>query len=773
MRLHYTPALVLLLSSLSVATADVIGGGVFYDVGKQSYSNDTESPYPDGLSSDSGLCWAVTGSNMVQYWQDTHTVTNGTPNGYVDGYKDSTINPFGTRYLEVYETALSNLTSPNGGDVSNFLDWWYVGTDSDNRFTEDGDGDVDGDGDEDGGYYKTIYPDNTTASQSEGADSWSVAEEGNATNVANFIKTHAGVNGGSVGLGLGGRANHAITCWGYETDADDNITALILTDSDDEYFGAFRMEVELQKNVVQEMYLEDENGVYQHLGSIPKGEKLVLSSDDELDYYGNGLNFIDTVTAITVETPQATSSAETTLPVGNTTIAVNTKLAENTEHTGSGITVGYGNEVVILTSEKNVSLSLTAGGDTPGTGLTVARGGMASLEGLNISGYTDGGMVLDGNAYLHGGDVYIMGNETTGANKAGGVTNHTYLEIKDGGNIAFFANKGTQGGAIHNAAGATVSIRGNETVSFQANAATEGNDIYNDVGGVVNIADNKLVQFTGYDDNTAAIVNKGELYLAAPEDGSIKFNNSSLDSSEGTVYIGRDSNGRSTQSTGEVQFIKTETGETTTLAASTVKDITRINEGGQYVVYTYPSVQEKDIVSAQLTNVDVSYDTIKGTSMADAAMSVVDIQTSAALTISDVTMDTSSSVTALTESVLTLDNVQITLTDANLIAATGDSPYTFDLTDMFTGNYKITSLYFDLSGVSTDLTGSDIVFDLGDAYVANQDKAKFYTVDENGTPQLEWASIQSSATAFAIPEPTSATLSLLALAGLAARRRRK
>ena len=98
----------------------------------------------------------------------------------------------------------------------------------------------------------------------------------------------------------------------------------------------------------------------------------------------------------------------------------------------------------------------------------------------------------------------------------------------------------------------------------------------------------------------------------------------------------------------------------------------------------------------------------------------------------------------------------------------------FDLTNVLTGNLTLTKLTFDLS--QTTLSGDDLAkltFDLSKAYAEQQQIMNIDFVLQGKTHDFVHAGSSVLFASNLIPEPTTGTLSLLALAGLAARRRRR
>lgn len=270
------------------ASADVIGNGVIYDVGKNHYAYNTTVP---GYVEDSMQCWAVAGSNVVQYWQDTYydmrdekfkaPDADDVPNGTTETSPYAP--PTGTRYLEVYETELSHMSGGNSsGESYNFFNWWMKG--ENNTFNLD----------DKEAYYSSAFANKESAGLAytglEYTTDWDVGPaiffegeeppiyvpegiEEMQVELSKFIVESFEKQGQAITINL--NYGHAITCWGYETNDDGIMTALILADGDDAQFGAFRATVSLEQTDVLDMAAYMGEGVY---GTY--GERLVLKTDD-------------------------------------------------------------------------------------------------------------------------------------------------------------------------------------------------------------------------------------------------------------------------------------------------------------------------------------------------------------------------------------------------------------------------------------------------------------------------------------------------------------
>lgn len=794
MKPHLTSILLALITIPSVACtayADVIGGGVFYDVGKYSFSSDSPRQMPEGatITSDEWYCWAAAASNTVQYWQDFYygnfdegkTVPNGIAESNV--YSD----PAGTTYISVYQEALKRGERDTPGNPEDFYAWWVKG------------GVVDGALGEKPAYYGTLFTDVETPTSTITGVEWGAGPS--LAQLTEFITNAFATEGQAVSLTISGTASHAISCWGYELDDNNQLSSLLLTCSDDKRFTVFRVDVQ-ERDCYSDMSGE---GVLMGFKN-----QVSLLTDEEAGYYGHDWSWI--TAACVLQTP-AKAKVDGDAPIlqksipENRVVRENTSLSENTAIKGNGVVVGDLDEagkaknVVVLTSTASLSLM---GSDTEtkneGTGLKIADGGTVSLKGLSVEKYADGGVDATGRLYLRDGDVTISNNANS--DNGGGINNTSYVEISKGGKIIFENNAATgEGGAISNVnpnpvpedidrlhylvrgeayySGwktpepnyTSVSIRGNNEVVFKGNSATAvdgGNDIYNGKSAVVNIADNGNVRFEGTN-NSVAVRNEGYLFMSAETGKSIDFVDSSL-LSVGDTAIGMDVSGRTTDAAGSVNFYDASMNKQLSLSSrhglGGVKDVFEDEESGVLFAtrdYTVPSL---------LSNVSVNVDEIVG--LGDGA-SVTDtlIQTNGPLAIKNLTMNASDAIISTGMDDVALDTVVFDLTGVEI----GEGNVV-DLTQMLTGNFTFSEVQFLMDGKVDSEVLEKITFDLSKAYTKAdeariKDQVKLYAVQQGRLVELKTDNVTFMFAEERIPEPTTGTLSLLALAALAARRRRK
>lgn len=698
------------------ATADVIGNGVCYDVGKAAFSKDP------GITSkqDGVFCWASGASNIIQYWQDTYKGLADAGVSVPDGTNTEHGAPTGTMYLNVYKKAyacgVDDQTTHKylSGYPGDLIAWWMKGTP--NKGLKNPEGFK--------GYYNKLFPGSGDATYGvfhAAVASGQYVEPTCFGNPATFKGNTDGVPGGDNkrlwakmsdflkgafseqgrALALNIRSSHIITCWGYETDAAGLVTALILTDSDDGAFGPFRARIEIGDSDAAAF----DGGVY-----ISFGERLMISTDDQAALkYPIGLTPDGSdpdekaavwLTSFTyIDTPKAKAAKKiapaAVLPAKGA-LTENTCLTADTAVRGRGIAVGSGREAIVLTAQKDKALVLD-GQKSVQTGLAVAEGAMFSLTRAEVTNYAGSGIKTAGKAYFHDGEVAIRGNA---AEKRGGAVDNTnYLEFLNCPKVDISNNAARgKGGAICNTKGGTVSIRGNGQVAFSGNTASGGaNDIYNAAGCSLNIADNESVLFKGAD-GKAAITNEGDLYLRARDGKRITFQDSALDSRKGTAYIGRDilyrentikgfyvfdTNGKNG---GKVEF-KDSAGHATSLQPNP--------KGGS----GYATLEHVNITAASICG------------EAGGLLRNARITSKGGLAVSNLTIDPTVSLEAKGREGIELDRVVIKLSDADM------KDGVCNLTGMLRGNMRLRKLTIDLSG--THVRREDLgklTFDMSTAY---------------------------------------------------------
>lgn len=512
----FSPALLALLVALAplpVAQAAVtMVSGNIYDVGKLTYSQDEWLDFDGtyiGDVDDSAMCWAAAASNVIQYWQDEykqHVDAGKTaPNGFnPDAYEK----PVGTDYLNVYQEIL-NKWKPGSGLSMNAIGWWMQGLwltgqssgfiyyPSNSRLKNDADLNT-------GGFYTNVfgnhrqllvsgkgglpvYPSLTNASFYSAQVAFSGAEETAPYRyfLEQSLKDAFETAGQSVALSLVSPSGtgHAITCWGYETDADGKITSLILSDSDDRRYGTFMAELvdngDQTASIHTDRYASWYYGKYRVLDAT-----YIATPDTTLDGSTAVAHSSSDVPTITSIDGAVTSSCTLTQSV----------MTEQSVVIGGGTYDGT-DTLSAIVFRADAALSVHAVTDAPA--IKIEDGAMALLNGgLEVQNNSNGGVVTDSHLYVHGGDVSITGNAAahSGAGiyatafNGKGVYAGTYVEMMRAGAITISDNTAT--------ISADVSMGGGIAAEDSFSVSKSG---------AVTVARNKLVAQSGFGGGAGAV----------------------------------------------------------------------------------------------------------------------------------------------------------------------------------------------------------------------------------------------------------------------------
>ncbi len=449
-------ALLSLLAALTAQAAVTVSTttGHVYDVGKGSYSSDENVTD----KTDKELCWAAAASNLIQHWQDYYYEQHDTLETPANGpSKNNYTSPTGTQYLAVFDAFRDNWEDAPGL-ASNGFQWWFLGKD---KVDVDASGDLEENADP-AGYYQGIFTDATSCyvqqelltEDNRGGLSQELCFR--QTMDAALAKAGQGVSLGIYIADENGKigSGHAITCWGYETNADGTLSAIYITDSDDRYYGATKVRVEVAED-----------------GS------LMLNSYDLASYNFNQQSkyFIGLMEYIDTPVDSApTGGSQPSITDG--VVSSNTCLTK--AYSGTGLSVAK--EVIFSSTtdgstEVSITLTAPAEGNT-GAGFIVEAGGMASLNGLttlSATGFAGAGMELKGYAYFTGAGTFAVKD-----NSGSGIFNTAYLELLNctavsvTGNIQTDDNPDNEvlGGGIANHR--TLSMIDCGTVTLSDNTAT-------------------------------------------------------------------------------------------------------------------------------------------------------------------------------------------------------------------------------------------------------------------------------------------------------------
>ena len=458
-------ALLSMLAALTAQAAVTVSTttGHVYDVGKGYYSSDENVTD----TSDRELCWAAAASNLIQHWQDyyykQHDTGETPPNGLNDNNYTS---PTGTQYLAVFDAFRDNWKDAPGL-ASNGFQWWFLGKD---KVAADASGNLEEKA-ADGGFYQNIFKKTDTDTETGAEIETEIAtcyvqqvlltadDPENPSQEACFRQTmDAALEKAGQGVSLGiyiadekGKicSGHAITCWGYETDAEGKLSAIYITDSDDSYYGATKVWVEIAED-----------------GS------LMLNSYDLSSYNFNQHSkyFIGLMEYINTPVDSAPTGGSQ-LSITDGVVSSNTCLTK--AYSGTGLSVAK--EVIFSGTSGSITLTAPAEGNT-GAGFIVEAGGMASLNGLTTLSATDfggAGMELKGYTYVTGA-TDVKAEDNSGS----GIFNTAYLELLNctavsvTGNIQTDDNPDNEvlGGGIANHR--TLSMIDCGTVTLSDNTAT-------------------------------------------------------------------------------------------------------------------------------------------------------------------------------------------------------------------------------------------------------------------------------------------------------------
>lgn len=507
---------------LAHATITVVSGNV-YDVGKYTYSSDNElyKPPYEGWDpvyagpSDSATCWAAATSNILQYWQDeyytslTHTnqYSVSAANGEASTMYDY---PRGTGSLAIYNYILDNWEH-GPGDPVDVLTWWmqgrtgnaggsYTGTNSKPSVMSTG-----------GAFYRTTFGYSTPTYPSlENASFYSaqmvaiqqktdktLSDEQVRPSYDSIMSTiSAGLSGAGQALAIKlvpeGGSGHVISCWGYETDNNGNVS-LILSDSDDVRFGTFM--VTMAKNEL--------------------GQATIVTDDRSSSYFTGAYVIAD---AVYINTPEEVAHK---LKESKTISSLSQPVTQSgciRDSLQSNSRVVFGERssasAYIITSESTGSISVNKQSSSD-SGVTICDGTMLLLNGgISVTGpgqdTTPGGngIMADGHLYIHGGDVVISSNASV--TSGGGIyacgyqqktgsafveerdkTHPSYMEIKGAGSIDISNNSATLNNGYYDEGALYVYNAGGGAVASEDSLVISDNSS-------VKLSENKLSGINAY-----------------------------------------------------------------------------------------------------------------------------------------------------------------------------------------------------------------------------------------------------------------------------------
>ncbi len=215
----------------------------------------TQSEFNDdafrNLEDDANTCWAYTSANIVQYWQSYYGVfyrgTEELPYGLTYDKKDLVLTG-GTQSLEV-NMAFYDSFANDGDNLATALQW-YMGGIAEPQWTTMRPGYLPA------GYFAEYWGNSTQ--WWDYAEYRDVYSDTTAKEFASYVADALGyvasasntyelsIRGQISYLGLTATddgAGHAITCYGFETDANGNIVSVQVTNSDDRKYELFTLYV--------------------------------------------------------------------------------------------------------------------------------------------------------------------------------------------------------------------------------------------------------------------------------------------------------------------------------------------------------------------------------------------------------------------------------------------------------------------------------------------------------------------------------------------------
>lgn len=744
---------------------------------------------------DRWMSWAAVDANLIQAWQDV----------YYDKHDagETPANGSGTaigRSGAVYDAFLQGWKLDGCSYIPNGLTWWFQGGEYQMAF-----GTITAPvneaklhADRNSGYYNTVFGNSVLSddvtdngakpcfTDTYGTD-FSVRTGNNVGRQVSAAELKDGLDqvfqykGQAAGLGIYSydtvnsiTTMHALTCWGYETDANGIIQSLYVTDSADGISGLVKLDV-----------YENDSRQY-------------LSSNDRDSLYAKESFCIKSVTGI--DTPQGTAQAAANRSILPESGVLTASLALNAD-TQVSRTVSVG-EGLLLAAAQGTGLTITG---AEGTGLSVEHSGTAELHGTTLSANSGSGMRVEGIAGVEGqvlsvtqngdsglavgGRMQVQDTEATiSSNKTAG--NGGGIRIAQGGYLSISAENtlpnlvisgntaAGRGGAIYNEG--SMLIQDLDSVTMEGNSAGQGSAIYN--AGRLSIAGIwHTVTISAADGSTTPVIintascimeladcyegasisgsirNEGILYLAADEEAPITILGS-LESS-GTTSIALDA----MESVYAGQGVVFTQGENSTAVGST-----RDDDGAELRAITLSTGS----LQGMGANARLLYGMITADSdflAADARLDAVEIEAEGTLSLRNVTTAVDSSYTA---DAIVLDGVTLTLGSPAALLADNDAPAAEYLLDL-SGVFNTDTLSGSLTLVQEDLlaamqaSGADTLkVDFGEGV----DLANGISLRIQG---LQHVGSSGSAAFFSaqVPEPATGTLGLLALAALCARRR--
>lgn len=662
-----------------------------------------DNKYDESESGDGLYCWASTATNVITWWQEQNPIAAALAEKAPQGQQ------------EVWNN-LRNTFRNDSGSAGEAIDWFFTGYQPQQPGFRPG-------ADKTGAYYSGVGYTNydctlvdprsfkgTGWTEQDNDLVWSADLEDQSVDQALlFSNTLRGYleKGYAISLGVAGGYipyKHALMLWGAEFDDKTGLlTTMYVTDSDDASARVGEMGLFALK--CQEELVEYGIGEYivgrQTVFAIDTdvNNEAMLEENPELGshpwnwYTWSNLDHVYDFTAFKADFNL--NAKKHTISAGETVLE-NTELEGPVALAGAGVTIGNGTGLTILMGADGLTLD---GMEDEGcsTGLVVTKNAMLDLGSFSASNFYDGGFRNEGTAFLRNGALQVCNNFSV--NEGAGLSNYGHLEIRNMDEVVVAANTaiGTaNGGGIYNES--SLSIRENSEVVFAYNSSVmgEGQDIFNAKGGTASVANNSSVFFMG-ENQSDAIANRGDLYLAAGKEQYMYFMDCGIDSLEGTVYVGAEATGRTVRNDGAISFVDGILGLQQMDLAMHAK--------GKPAEFSNVKIGINGIHGAGMLQSFVKGAAITAEhaiSLADVTLQNVTVQGTDSLTLSRAGIVAAGSSFTVQDGGIVLDRIVIDLT--GWTAATGS---TYDLTSLFTAD-AVTGT-FSVAGLGTELEGYTFV----------------------------------------------------------------
>ncbi len=833
------------------------------------------------LYNDSGHCWAYTSSNMLQYWQTYYGVfskkvgENKEAPVHGSNYDREHLDELGgTQSLKLNKLFYDSFDGKTGGSTNKAFGWYLAG-----------ENDWGGQNDQNSapGYFSQYfahYNDTHTTINGQNLSSLSAMSDsikqafGYSLQNGEWVQT---TKGQIMHLELkSGNNSHAITCYGFETDADGNISALYVVNSDDSAHQLVKVYTKFEKysdydyrlslhydeactgyetynawtvtgwsnintpEVLKNMLAEYEKGNLTWMGNLESWKNATAETSDvnvlptdesgwmiyagsnteHAGYYnahyttGRGVEFNDASDSGTVKVGEDISAPSMT--VNNTNLAYTfeggetqkTITVDEFSKTGSGSVV-FDN--VKLVAETVTTTSEVSFDELHVTGTLSAADNRIKANSLTLDGdATIGSLGEDSNGPTVGTTALTINGGTTTIRNWWAWTNLSSLELSDAARLdASGASLCVSGNITSYALGSSRSDAGINT-KYCLYVGTEGKEGTGNVDLKGNITAGAYIKALGDVKVTGDVSTTGTeaehvITIGGHADIGGKLSGNKEVTIGGNATIGGTATvGGDFKVAGALELKKGATvGGTTkasslTMGADATLTTKSLELAGKLTGAAGASVEATESITL---GGNASHVALKAQTLTVAEGVTLDsvdmVVTGGEISLTNVTIQGESSFSTGTDgSILTLRATNVTFvleappaqtfalfsTDPLTQTQTGSSPLVIS-SSMLEGLRIEGSVTLDLSNWQSEIESGNydsVVLELGDMSFSGDEGIQVTLGEEVLTQMAPDAGSTGSVTltvplqpSVNIPEPTTATLSLLALAGLAARRRRR